>query len=268
MSDNIQVPVKVNIRELIEKYGSHFIASYDDDSLIEKIGHKDKHNEWSHQFATLEIAKKSILNKLEALKVEERNYYNHLMSTAVWKICSFLTSISMTNKNCKNNMTTIRNDLVLVEEEINKIQNKDYNIDVVMMEGKYNIPKYMPESGVTYYHLNLAHMDNVRINAVELNDEDSAIYDYRNSRSNDHFADQFDFKFSLYLKGEDIEVTLDSERLIKFNGKYWRLSSLNEFLFLDKKEALDFAKEIAEKKIKSLQEEVVKINDNIKNISV
>lgn len=268
MSDNIQVPVKVNIRELIEKYGSHFIASYDDDSLIEKIGHKDKHNEWSHQFATLEIAQKSILNKLEVLKIEERNSYMQLMNTAVWKICSFLTKFKMTNGYCKNNIKKISNNLESVEEEIKSLQNKDYQIDVVMMEGEYNIPKYMPESGVTYYHLNLSHMDNVRINAVELNDKESAIYDYRNSRSNDHFADQFDFKFSLYLKGENMEVTLDSERLIKFNGKYWRLSSLNEFLFLDKKEALDFAKEIAEKKIKSLQEEVLKINENIKNISV
>lgn len=266
MQDNIQVPVKVDIRKLVENYGSHFVIDFNDEKINEVIGEKDRLNHWEHQNATLEIAKQKMLNKLEILKREERASYLDVISPLTWRLVSIFLALKIPHKNLKANVKKYKDNIAAVEAEIEKLKAGDYPLEVNMLNGEYNIPKYMPEAGQTYFHLKMYHLDNVKIENVIL--ESSDIYDYRGCRSCDAFSDQFDFKFNFTLTGENSQVYIDSERLIQFNGKFWKLSGQGEYLFLDKKEALLFVKNAVDMKIDALEKSKKDIDAQIEAITV
>lgn len=100
-SDNIQTPVKVDIRQLVETYGSHYVVSSievdnDFDNMFyiqEVIGKKDTLNEWSHEHATLESARHSACNSIEIVKREFLKEYEEITSPFSWKFKSFLQKL-------------------------------------------------------------------------------------------------------------------------------------------------------------------------------
>lgn len=250
MKDSIQVPVKIDIRKLALEYGSHFIVDYDREKIIERIGPVDKINEWKHESETIENARAKMLSRFEVLKTEERESYLDKISPMTWRIVNIISALKLPFKHIVSNVEKYKNNISAVEDEIKRLKNGNYDIAVEMLSGEYTIPKYMPEKDKTYYHLNMLRLDNVGIYEVSLKKVD--IYDYRNTRTNDIFADQFDFHFNCKLSGKNTTLHLENERLLKFNGVFWQLSSHGEYLFLDKQEALLFVKKAIDDKIASL----------------
>jgi len=267
MTDNIQQPVKANIRDITNEYGSHYVASCVEESIVELIGPIDRLNKWHCRHNTLESAKASILDHLKKIKTKEKELYESKKESAAWKICKILSALKIASSQININMKEINDNIILVENEINQIICGDYEIEIEMLQGECLIPKYMIEKNVSYYHLNLSRLNNIRINEVILDDEGVRIYENRGVTSSNKFADQFSFLFVHYLRGVNLEVMLSSENLLKFNGKYFELSSQNEFLFVNKKDALKFAKEFSEEKIKSFTKEIEKIDDELKIIN-
>lgn len=250
MKDNIQEPVSIDIRKLVSEYGSHFRIDYSCEKIVERIGLVDSFNKWEHECDTVENARSKMLNHFEVLKRKERENYLDKISPMTWRIINTISFLKLPTKRIINNVKKYKGNISAVEDEIKHLKDGSYDIEVEMLSGEYTIPKYMPENGKTYYHVNMLRLDNVGIYEVSLKNVD--IYDYRNTRTNDVFADQFDFRFTCELSGKNTTLHLDSDRLFKFNGLFWQLSSHGEYLFLDKQEALLFIKKAINDKIASL----------------
>lgn len=271
-SDNIQTPVKVDIRQLVETYGSHYVVSSievdnDFDNMFyiqEVIGKKDTLNEWSHEHATLESARHAACNSIEIVKREFLKEYEEITSPFSWKFKKLLAKAGLLSSRDKEEFDIFNSDIVRMKQDIEELKDKKTVIDVVLLQGEYNVPKYMPKLGETYYLLNLNDMTKIKLTPMTLIPDEMSIYDYRGSRSNDKFADQFDFKFSHYFEGpEEVCCSVDTDRLTRFNGQYWHVGIMNYFLFVDEKEALSFAKQCAETKAAGLQAELIAISEAI-----
>lgn len=271
-SDNIQIPVKVDIRQLIETYSSHYVVNSikvdnDFDNMFyiqERIGKKDTLNEWSHEHATLESARHAACNSIEIVKREFLKEYEEITSSFSWKLKKLLAKTGLLSSRDKEEFDIVNSDIVRMKQDIEDLKDKKTAIDVVLLQGEYNVPKYMPKLGETYYMLNINNLANVKLTPMQLIPEEVAIYDYRGSSSNDKFADQFDFKFSHYFEGPNGESTMiDSDRLVRFNGQYWKLGIMNYYLFVDEKEALVFAKKCAEIKVAGMQAELIAIAESM-----
>lgn len=272
--ENIQTPVKADIRQVLKTYGSHYTVRHNfktnfDYTLCinEEVGEKDKLNEWAHQFATFEDAYKSACNVVEVFKRNTLQEYEKNEASLTWKIHKFFAKIGLLSSQAKEDIAEHAATIVQLKKDIEELKNKTTQFVVVMLNGEYNIPAYMPEFGKTYYMLNINDLSKVKLTPMTIVPEDVAIYDYRGCNSSDKFADQFDFKFSHYFEGPNGESTmLDSDRLIRFNGQYWELGIMNYYLFVDEKEALAFAKKCAEIKVVSMQAELVAINESISKL--
>lgn len=274
--DNIQTPVKVDIRQILATYGSHYTVQRDLDKktnksifdnklfIREEVGNKDKHNNWEHQFATLEDAHKSACNTVEIFKRELLNEYEKREASFSWKIHKIMSKIGLLSVHDKDELEEHSSIIARLKKDIEDLKNKKTNFNVVLLSGEYNMPAYMPELDKTYYLLNLNDMANVKVTPMKLIPEEVSIYDYRGSTSNDKFADQFDFRFSHYFEGSNgANTSIDSERLFRFNGTYWHLGVMNYYLFVDEKEALSFAKKCAENKVSRMQSELVILAESI-----
>lgn len=276
-NDNIQTPIKVDIRDILKTYGSHYtieVLPLDDTSVIdvvpftysikEQVGPKDKLNEWHHQFATLEDAHRAACNRMEIEYTKYLQICNDVENSSSHKFNKFLARYGIgsyeTKAFLKNNAARIN----LFTHKIETFKNKSATFKVHYLSGEYTIPQYMPEKGETYYLLNLNDLTNIKLTPMQLNPEDVMIFDYRGSSSSDKFADQFDFKFSHYFVGPDDKgASIDSDRLVRFNGRYWSVGILNYYLFVDEKDALAFAKSCAETAVTKMQRELVRINESI-----
>lgn len=270
--DNIQVPVKVDIRQLIDTYGSHYEVNATKESdmlngmfhIKEVIGKKDAHNDWHHQYATVEEARHAACNSIEIVKRKLIQEHEDMEKTIGWKIGQFFSWLGLSSDRNKKEYFIFYQRLDELRQEVERLKDKSAHIDLVFMKGEYNIPKYMPKLGETYYLLNLNDMTNIKLTPMTLIPDELSIYDYRGCRSNDTFADQFDFKFGHYFEGpEEAYTTLDTDRLTRFNGQYWYLGVFNYFLFVDKKEALAFAKQRAETKVAGMQAELIAITESM-----
>lgn len=271
-SDNIQVPVKVDIRQLVDTYGSHYEVHVTKESdmlnsmfhIKEVIGKKDTLNDWKHEYATVEEARHAACNSIEIVKRNLIQEHEETASTIGWKMGQFLSWLGLSSDRNKNEYFIFYQRLDELKQEVERLKDKSAHIDLVFMKGEYNVPKYMPKLGETYYLLNLNDMTKIKLTPMKLIPDEMSIYDYRGSRSNDKFADQFDFKFSHYFEGpEDVCSCVDTDRLTRFNGQYWNVGIMNHFLFVDEKEALSFAKQCAEVKSAGLQAELIAINEAI-----
>jgi hypothetical protein len=274
--DNIQTPVKVDIRQILNTYGSHYTVKHNRDkktlkpifdfklSIHEEIGEKDKHNEWAHQYATFEDAYKSACNTVEVIKRDTLTQYEEREASFSWKFHKLMSKLGLLSVQDNDELKEHASIVAQLKKDIDELKNKTAKFDVVLLSGEYNMPAYMPELGKTYYMLNINNLANVKLTPMKLIPEEVAIYDYRGSSSNDKFADQFDFKFSHYFEGPNGESTMiDSDRLVRFNGQYWNLGIMNYYLFVDEKEALEFAKKCAETKVAGMQAELIAIAESM-----
>lgn len=270
--DNIQTPVKVDIRQLVETYGSHYVVESitvdnDFDNMFyieEKIGKKDTLNEWPRQHSTLEGARHAACNSIEIVKRELLKDYETTAATLSWKFKRFFATMGLLSGRDKEELELFDKHVIRLKQDIEDLKDKKAAIDVVLLQGEYNIPKYMPRLSETYYLLNLNDMTKIKLTPMTLIPNELSIYDYRGCRTNDKFADQFDFKFGHYFEGPDeAYTTLDTDRLTRFNGQYWYLGVFNYFLFVDKKEALAFAKKCAENKVSGMQAELLAIAESM-----
>lgn len=275
--DNVQVPIKMDIRDILNKYGSHYTVKISRQkdavrfrpvpfilSINEEVGPKDKYNDWKHQFATLEEAKQSLYNTMEINRKEILESYEKRDSTFSWKLHKFFAKLGFLDQRAKDTLAEHANFMTQLRSDIEAIKNKETAVEINRMEGSYNVPLYIPEVGKTYYMLNLNDFSNIKLTPMTLIPEEISIYDYRGSRSNDSLADQFDFRFSHYFEGPNGENTsLDSERLFRFNGQYWELGVYHYYLFVDEKEALAFAKKCAENKVVTMQRELEAIAESM-----
>lgn len=271
-SDNIQTPVKVDVRQLIETYGSHYVVKpievdNDFDNMFyiqEMIGKKDTLNEWSHEHSTLESARHAACNSIEIVKREFLKEYEEVTNPFSWKFKKLLAKTGLLSSRDKEEFDIFNSDIVRMKQDIEDLKDKKTSIDVVLLKGEYNVPKYMPKLGETYYLLNLNDMTKIKLTPMKLIPDEMTIYDYRGSRSNDKFADQFDFKFSHYFEGPNGESTsLDTDRLFRFNGQYWELGVYHYYLFVDEKEALAFAKKCSENKVAAMHRELEAIAESM-----
>lgn len=274
-TDSIQVPVLIDIRKLVEAYGSHYVVSYphkniDNDDMFyieEKIGPKDTLNVWEHEHATLEKAYKAACNSTEVAKRALLKEHDRIAKKLSWKLHNLFSRLGMMSEYDKKELKEFNDTHQALKKDIEELQAKKANIKVVYLSGEYMIPQYMPEADKTYYYLDIANNASFKLTPIKLIPEETAIYDYRGSGSNDKFADQFDFKFSHYFKGEnDEDYMIDSDRLLTFNGSYWNTGVLNCFLFVDEKEALTFAKNVASRQLEKLQIEMYNIKAAIAKI--
>ena len=275
--DNVQVPVKMDIRDILNKYGSHYTVNISRQkdavrfkpvpftlSINEEVGPKDKHNDWKHQFATLEEAQQSLYNTMEVNRKEILEAYEKRDATFAWKLHKFFAKIGFLDQRAKDTLAEHATFMAQLGSDIEAIKNKQAEFEINRLDGSYNVPKYMPEVGKTYYMLNLNDFSNIKLTPMTLMPEEISIYDYRGSRSNDSFADQFDFKFSHYFEGPNGESTsLDTERLFRFNGQYWELGVYHYYLFVDEKEALAFAKKCSENKVAAMNRELEAIAESM-----
>jgi hypothetical protein len=270
--DNIQVPVKVDIRQLVDTYGSHYEVNVTKESdmldsmfhIKEVIGKKDTLNDWKHEYATVEEARHAACNSIEIVKRKLIEEHEDIESTIGWKMCQFFSWLGLSSDRNKREYFIFYQRLAELKQEVERLKDKSAHIDLVFMKGEYNIPSNMPELGKTYYMLNINDFTNIKLTPMTLIPEEVAIYDYRGSSSNDKFADQFDFKFSHYFEGPNGESTMiDTDRLVRFNGQYWNLGIMNYYLFVDEKEALVFAKKCAENKVSRMQAELISINESM-----
>lgn len=270
--DNIQVPVKVDIRQLVDTYGSHYEVNVTKESdmldsmfhIKEVIGKKDTLNDWKHEYATVEEARHAACNSIEIVKRKLIEEHEDIESTIGWKMCQFFSWLGLSSDRNKREYFIFYQRLAELKQEVERLKDKSAHIDLVFMKGEYNIPSNMPELGKTYYMLNINDFTNIKLTPMTLIPEEVAIYDYRGSSSNDKFADQFDFKFSHYFEGPNGESTMiDTDRLVRFNGQYWNLGIMNYYLFVDEKEALAFAKKCAENKVSRMQAELISINESM-----
>lgn len=271
-SDNIQTPVKVDVRQLIETYGSHYVVKpievdNDFDNMFyiqEMIGKKDTLNEWSHEHSTLESTRHAACNSIEIVKREFLKEYEEVTNPFSWKFKKLLAKTGLLSSRDKEEFDIFNSDIVRMKQDIEDLKDKKTSIDVVLLKGEYNVPKYMPKLGETYYLLNLNDMTKIKLTPMKLIPDEMTIYDYRGSRSNDKFADQFDFKFSHYFEGPNGESTsLDTDRLFRFNGQYWELGVYHYYLFVDEKEALAFAKKCSENKVAAMHRELEAIAESM-----
>lgn len=204
---------------------------------------------------------------MEVFKRNTLQSYEERETSLTWIIHKFVAKIGLLSSQEKEVIAAHAATIVQLKKDIEELKNKTAQFEVVMLNGEYNIPAYMPELGKTYYMLNINDLSKVKLTPMTLTPEDVAIYDYRGCNSSDKFADQFDFKFSHYFEGPNGESTmLDSDRLFRFNGQYWQLGIMNYYLFVDEKEALAFAKKCAEIKVVSMQAELVAINESISKL--
>lgn len=274
-NDNIQTPVKTNIRDIVNKYGSHYTLLTVPQgrhfqpkpftlSISEEVGPKDKLNNWEHQFATLEEALKAASNRMEINHRDILKAYESRDSKFSWKLHTFFAKIGLLSQSDKKALKEHSDFMLQLKRDIESLKNKQTAFEVKKLEGEYTMPMYIPEVGKTYYMLNLNDFTNVKLTPMTLDPDNVLIFDYRGTRSSDTFADQFDFKFSHYFVGPNDETaSLDSDRLLRFNGSYWNLGIHNYYLFVDEKEALSFAKKCAENKVVRMQRELVAINESI-----
>lgn len=276
-NDNIQTPVKVDIRDILKIYGSHYTietVQLDEDGLIdivpytfiikEQVGPKDRHNEWHHQFATLEDAHRAACNRMEIEYTKFLHFCNDIENSSSHKFKKFLANYGIGSYEGKAFLKKNAARIALFKHKIETFKNKSATFKVNYLSGVYTMPQYMPKMDETYYLLNLNDLSNIKLTPMKLNPDDVMIFDYRGSTSNDKFADQFDFKFSHYFIGpNDKAASLDAERLLRFNGQYWGVGVLNYYLFVDKKDALAFAKSCAETTVAKMQRELISINESI-----
>ncbi len=260
---NIQKPVIVNVRELANLYGSHFSTAnlskrnkYDV-GLFEKIGEKDKLNEWSHLYETEEEVNKAIsshfLNNAKRIENIREKKFGH----PVIKFAASLTKIGF--------FSTLKKNIEEIDKAIE--DNKSYainppaDLERVYLDGQATIPKYMPEKNVDYYYLTYTN-NKVKFHTVRVSDV--SIYDYRGVTSNDPNSDKYGFKFSFYLEDTlkpDTGVSLDTDRLLNFDGVKWETSLHKSFLFINKKDAVDYAVKLVDETITKLETEIKALNE-------
>ena len=89
MTDNIQQPVKANIRDIANEYGSHYVASCVEESIVELIGPIDRLNKWHCRYSTLELAKEGILDYLKKIKTKEKESYENKKNPLLGKYAKF-----------------------------------------------------------------------------------------------------------------------------------------------------------------------------------
>lgn len=274
-TDSIQVPVLIDIRKLVEAYGSHYVVNYrredsgsDDMFYIqEKIGPKDTINQWSHEHDTLEKAYHAACNSTEIAKRRLLDDYERISKKLSWKLHNVFARLGMLTEHDQKSLKEFNETHQSLKKDIADLQAKKATIKVEYLSGEYPIPKYMPEAEKNYYYLDISNNASFKLTPIQLIPEETAIYDYRGSGSNDKFADQFDFKFSHYFKDDnDKTYMIDSDRLLTFNGRYWNTGLLNCFLFVDEKEALTFAKKCAENKVAGMQAELLALNETISKL--
>lgn len=256
---NIQEPVKIDIRQLVDRFGSHYVNFKIGNSsnpyhfgLYEQIGYKDKLNHWDHQFDTKEQAIDSIKNKFtilankmsESYKNKTSGFLNSVLYAFISDYRNELKELKKTEFEYRNNALKLPSDFT--DESLN---------------GFYSIPKYMPEENVDYFFMSFSH-NKAKVTKMRL--VDSSIYDYRGAKSYSHEIDQYDFHFGFSFENPDNEndsLYLDFERLIKFDGQKWETSISGGFLFLNEKDAYDTAVEMSQRTIDKLQSQIKELED-------
>lgn len=245
MKQSIQEPVVTDVQELVKEFGSHYVFQHPEKLgstklheyiVIQRIGPKSE--DWAHEYSTVDEAIKSgqdTILKNAQKQVEKFENASKQMSS---KFLFFKSKLGLLDSATQ---TKLNDYLEEIDGYKSIIEHPHIKIPVKLLEGQFNIPKYRLVKDQEVYVVKFYNMPKVTVEKGFVSD--NTIYDYRGSSSNNREADRYDFRFSTYIQesdGDNNIASLEFERLISFNGKYWETSMLNCYIFLDKKEADDF----------------------------
>lgn len=251
---NIQEPVSVPVRQLVDEFGSHFSTNghYEagspySDSISEVFGEFDKYNHWTHLFETEDDAVKSIQAHFKSTADVASLKYTNQTTGVIFKPLHLLTKIGLFS-GFKSHLDSYLKEMKFNYACAEKLPD---DFPITHLNGYTNVPKYMPKKGVDYYYLNFSHND-ITIEKVQVSETKAYSMNFTDSKD-------YDFMFSFYFSGVDNEkigVSLDFERLLKFDGNKWDTTSHMSYLFIDEEKAKEYAIKLSEQSIASLQAKI------------
>jgi len=153
----------------------------------------------------------------------------------------------------------------LHKEDVREVNNfsQASEKDTKFLEGNYRIPKYMPKADTDYFLVNLSKLPDLSITTVRLADVD--VYDHFNSYSSDSVLNDYDIHFTHKFVEVDnpagVWECLQFEKLARYNGLFYNLSSSHNFLFDNKENALDFVSKQIAVKLDKLTNDIEKLKE-------
>jgi len=254
---NIQEPVSVPVRQLVDEFGSHFSTSghFSAESpyelaISEVFGEFDKYNHWDHLFETEMEAVNSVKSYFKTHADNAHKIYTNQTTGLIFKPLYLLTKIGLFPAFKKH----LDNYAESAKFNSDCAENLPADFPITYLNGYTNVPKYMPKKGVDYYYLNVSNND-ISIERVQVVETKAYSMNFTN-------AADYTFMFSFYFSGVDndgVGVSLDFERLVNFDGDKWATPIHMAYLFVDEDKAKEFAVQMSEQSIASLQAKIEKL---------